>query len=151
MFKEDFILCYIDDILVFSKDVKEHIIHLQKFYDLVYNNGLVLFATKMEVAQINVKYLGMDIENERVKVQKHIFETIFKFLDKLIEKTQLQRFLRCVNYVYGYFPFLAAKRKLLNKRFFKNPLEWSKEMIATVKRIKQVSQSLLALRLPSSR
>lgn len=50
VFKKDFILCYIDDILIFSKDVKEHIIHLQKFYDLVYHNGLVLYATKIEVA-----------------------------------------------------------------------------------------------------
>lgn len=53
----------------------------------MYNNGLVLSATKVEVAQINVKYLSMDIENGRVKMHKHIFEAISKFLDMLIEKT----------------------------------------------------------------
>lgn len=68
IFRENFILCYIDDILVFSKDVNEHVIYLQKFYDLLYHNGLVLSATKIEVAQTSVKYLEIDIENGKVKV-----------------------------------------------------------------------------------
>ena len=37
-----FFVVYIDDILVFSKHWKDHIDHLEQFYDLVYNHGLVL-------------------------------------------------------------------------------------------------------------
>ena len=33
---------YIDDILVFCKNWKDHIDHLKQFYDLVYNHGPVL-------------------------------------------------------------------------------------------------------------
>lgn len=74
---------------MFSKDVKEHIVHPQKFYELVYHNGLVLSATKMEITQTSVKYLRMDIENGRVKIQNHIFQSIYKFLDIFIEKVEL--------------------------------------------------------------
>lgn len=108
VFKEDFILCYIDDILVFSKDVKEHIVHLQKFYNLIYQNGLVISTTNMEIAQTSIKYLSMDIENGKVKVQKHVFESISKYSDKLTEKNTVAKIFGMCKLYLKIFSFFSS-------------------------------------------
>lgn len=41
-----FICVQIDDILVYSKDIKQHIKHLKQFYHLCYDNGLALSEKK---------------------------------------------------------------------------------------------------------
>jgi hypothetical protein len=38
------LIIYIDDILVCSKNLQEHLKHLQKFYEVVFQHGLVLSA-----------------------------------------------------------------------------------------------------------
>nr|GEX75416.1 TPA: orf y [Tanacetum cinerariifolium] len=47
---ESFIAVYIDDILVFSKNEKEHAKHLEKMLKIYEDNGLVLSPTKMKIA-----------------------------------------------------------------------------------------------------
>nr|GEY62090.1 TPA: orf y [Tanacetum cinerariifolium] len=47
---ESFIAVYIDDIPVFSKNVKEHAKHLEKMLKICEDNGLVLSPTKMKIA-----------------------------------------------------------------------------------------------------
>ncbi|MBK5591079.1 RNA-directed DNA polymerase, partial [Salmonella enterica subsp. enterica serovar Typhi] len=43
----EFIIVYIDDILVFSKDIETHFKHLEIFKKLVIQNGLVISKSKM--------------------------------------------------------------------------------------------------------
>jgi len=46
LFKDySFIIVYIDDLLIFSKDISEHKKHLEKFYQVVFKRGLVLYAS----------------------------------------------------------------------------------------------------------
>ena len=44
-------LVFIDEILVCSKNLQEHLKHLQMFYDLVFKHGLVLSENKMEIGK----------------------------------------------------------------------------------------------------
>lgn len=37
----EYVIVYIDDLLVFSKDINTHKLHLEKFYEIVYKHGLV--------------------------------------------------------------------------------------------------------------
>jgi len=45
----DWLLVYIDDILIFSKNIQDHFQHVQTFVQLVKRNGLVLSKKKIEV------------------------------------------------------------------------------------------------------
>ena len=47
-----FVLVYVDDILVFSKDIKEHLGHLQTVFRLFVDNGIIISKKKMEFAKI---------------------------------------------------------------------------------------------------
>jgi hypothetical protein len=46
---QEFVLVYIDDLLIFSKSYKEHITHLDVFFREVEQNGLILSKKKIEI------------------------------------------------------------------------------------------------------
>ena len=54
----DFIIVYIDDILVFSKTLEMHFKHLDIFKKIVIQNGLVISKPKISLFQTEVRFLG---------------------------------------------------------------------------------------------
>jgi hypothetical protein len=48
---QEFVLVYIDDLLIFSKTYKEHIAHLDMFFRMVEQNGLILSKRKWKYAK----------------------------------------------------------------------------------------------------
>jgi len=58
---QEFILVYIDDLLVFSKSYKEHIAHLETFFRKVEQHGLILSKRKMEICKEKINFLGHEI------------------------------------------------------------------------------------------
>ena len=58
---QHFIVVYIKDILIFSKTLSEHLIHLNQFVEICKSNNLVLSARKMVIATPKVKFLGVEI------------------------------------------------------------------------------------------
>jgi hypothetical protein len=93
------LIIYIDDILVCSKNLQEHLKHLQQFYDLVFRHGLVLSKTKMEIGKTEIEFLGFRIAKGQVILQDHILKSFTEFPDILHDKIQLQRFLGNLNYI----------------------------------------------------
>jgi hypothetical protein len=49
-----FILVYIDAVLIFSTSINQHFKHLKTFFNIVKENGLVLSQTKYNLFQINI-------------------------------------------------------------------------------------------------
>ena len=110
----DWLLVYIDDILIFSKNLQDHFKHLKIFNKLVKKNGLVLSKKKMEIFQTSIKFLGHTIQNGKIALQSHAMEIADKFSDVILDKTQLQRFLGCLNYVVNFYKDCATDISLLN-------------------------------------
>ncbi len=52
-------LIYIDDILLFSKDVQAHKELLAQFQALAHHYGIMLLEKKSNVAQFDIEFLGM--------------------------------------------------------------------------------------------
>ncbi|KAH9328950.1 hypothetical protein KI387_001058, partial [Taxus chinensis] len=138
----EFLIVYIDDIIIFSKSPKEHIEHLQKFYEVVYQNGLCLSPSKMEIFKDEMDFLGITVKDGCIEMLSHIVSKIQEFPDQIIEKVQLQRFFGCINYVAGFYKDIAADIILLNKRLRKNAPSWSPKRTQAVKRIKEQVQKL---------
>ena len=70
----DFIIVYIDDLLIYSRNGAQHNMHLEQFYLFVYKHGLVLSAVpeKFVIAQTNIEYLGLRISQGKVILQAHV-------------------------------------------------------------------------------
>jgi len=112
----DWLIVYIDDVLIFSKTIQEHFKHVNILKNLVKHNGIVLGKKKIEIFQTNIKFLGHMIYNGQISLQKHALEFADKFPDVITDKNQLQRFLGCLNYVSNFYHDCASDRKILNKR-----------------------------------
>lgn len=50
----DWLIVYIDDILIFSKNVQDHFRHMHIFRNTIKRNGLVLSKNKVEVFQTSI-------------------------------------------------------------------------------------------------
>ena len=57
---------YLDDILVFSKDVPEHLTHLQRVFERLRREKFQAKRQKCEFGKSRVKYLGHVVENGTV-------------------------------------------------------------------------------------
>jgi hypothetical protein len=135
---QEFSIVYLDDILVFSKSLNEHFDHLEKFFEIIKNNGLVLSARKMKLFQVNVRFLGFNIYQGTITPISRAIEFGDKFPDELKDKTQLQRFLGCVNYVADFIPNIRIICLPLFKRLKKNPPPWDDSMSQSIRQIKQL-------------
>ena len=118
----DWLIVYIDDILVFSDSIEQHFKHLATLLKVVKEAGLVLSKKKLELFQTKIKFLGHVISNGTLILQQHAVEFADKFPDKILDKTQLQRFLGSLNYVSHFYKDCAKDRKILNERVKKEPV-----------------------------
>lgn len=57
----NFLIVYIDDILVFSSSIEEHLKHLNRFIQTVKDNDLSLLASKINLFQTKIRFLGHQI------------------------------------------------------------------------------------------
>ena len=96
-----FVLCYIDDILVFSSNFDEHISHLSQVFQRLRDANLTLKAEKCSFAVDRVIYLGHVITKNGVEVDISKTEKIRSFPEPKNQK-QLKSFLGLANYYKGF-------------------------------------------------
>ena len=79
IFKEyDFIHVYVDDMLISSKNIDQHLIYLEKFIDLCISNGIDLSKKKTIIGEPKIDFLGLIIYSEGIELQTHILKTFQK-------------------------------------------------------------------------
>ena len=105
-----FIIVYIDDILICSDNEKDHENHLNTFITLCKEYGIVLSEKKVDIKRKEIKFLGMIIDSEDIKLQSHIAKKIKDFLDELRTKEMIHKFLGCLNYSFDFIKDLAKEK-----------------------------------------
>ena len=98
--KYDFIVTYIDDILIHSPIVKTHLEHLDIFLKEVEQHGIVLSERKMSLFQDNIDFLGIRVVNGAIQMQPHVLIKLTQLPDKLKDTKTIQRFLGVLNYIH---------------------------------------------------
>ena len=123
-------------VLIFSNSIEEHFQHLNFFQKLVRDNGLVISASKIKLFQTNIRFLGFDIYQGKIKPIQRAIEFASKFPDEIKDKNQLQRFLGSLNYVADFYPNLRILIKPLYQRLKNNPVPWSNEHTQVVQQVR---------------
>lgn len=138
----------IDDALVFSKSIFEDFKHVQKFFNIIKSNKLVVSAPKMKLCQTKIRFLEFDFLRGTFTPINRSLEFADKFPNEIKDKTQLQMFLGCLNYVSDFIPHLQVIYAFLYKRLRKNPLPWSDEMTKVIQTLKKGIKCLPCLGIP---
>ena len=143
-----FSIVYIDDVLIFSQSIDQHFKHINIFINIVRQNGLAVSSSKLCLFQTKIRFLGHMIHQGTIVPISRSIEFADKFPDQIIDKTQLQRFLGCLNYVGDFVPHLNNIIKPLHDRLKKNPPPWTDQHTSVVKQIKRQVKDLPCLYLP---
>ncbi|KAL5776920.1 hypothetical protein ACOSP7_009846 [Xanthoceras sorbifolium] len=100
--------------------------------------------------EINVIYMFTIVSEIDYKRNVTDWAIVFaeKFLDKIKDNQQLQRFLGSLNYLADFYKDLAKDAKPLLARLKKNPIPWTEACTKAVQRIKMKAKELPCLAIP---
>ncbi|KAL4199205.1 hypothetical protein AMTRI_Chr03g143760 [Amborella trichopoda] len=142
-----FRIVYIDDVLIFSENIDQHFKHINVFINVIKHVGLVVSAKKINICQTKIRFLRHHIHHGTIIPIKRSIQFADKFSDIILDKTELQRFLGCLNYIVDFYENLALYAKPLYDRLKKNPPKWTNEHIQAVQKIKLKAKELPCLTL----
>ena len=127
-----YVLCYIDDVIIFSSMFKEHLQHLEEVFSRLRNAGLKLSPNKCHFAQRKRYYLGhvlsrSGIEADERKVEKIMTLTAPKDQKRVKSLLGLTNYykklsLAIVKYVHLYFNFCKRAPTLSDRKNVKTHL-----------------------------
>ncbi|GBM46211.1 Transposon Ty3-G Gag-Pol polyprotein [Araneus ventricosus] len=110
----DFCFVYIDDLLIASSSLEEHLDHLKQVFDRLRKFGLVLNRDKCVFAVENLSFLGHKIDKYGITPLPEKVEAISNFpRPKTVQ--DLRRFLGMLNFFRRFLPQAAQKQLPLQK------------------------------------
>lgn len=127
-----FVFCYLDDILIASSDESEHREHIRIVFDRLRAYGLTINASKCQLFQPSVTFLGHSIDSEGIRPLPERVQAIADI--KLPETAQeLKRFLATINFYRRFIQNAAHQQSKLqrlivgNKKNDKTKIDWTTE------------------------
>lgn len=141
-------LVYLDDIIIFSKNIDEHAEHLRSVFSKLQDANLSLKIEKCHFAQAEVKYLGHIIGRSGVKPDPQLTEAIRTFPTPQTVK-QLQSYLGIANYYRKYCSNYAEITKPLTRLLKKDtPFVWSDDCEVSFQKVKEMLTNAPVLSYP---
>ena len=146
MFK--FVVVYLDDILVFSRNEEEHQEHLRLICERLRQHQLYLKRSKCELFKKEVTFLGHVVSAEGVKVDPKK-TAVVKDWPTPKDVPQLRSFLGLANYFRKFIRAYAQMTSALTALFKKNtPWRWTEEQQAAFEAVKEALQNPPVLAFP---
>lgn len=99
---DEFVVVYLDDVLVYSKTREEHLRHLELVLKRVQEHKLFLQLPKCEIVTQRVNYLGFVIEPGKVSADPGKVEAIKRWPEELQTRRQVRGFLGLVGYCQSF-------------------------------------------------
>jgi len=112
--KWQYVLVYLDDIIVFSHDAETHLSHLDEVFTLQGNAGVTLKAKKCHLFSNKVDYLGHVVRPGRISVNERNLKAIRKAQFPRTQ-TELRCFLGMCNVYRRFTDSFAEYAKPLNR------------------------------------
>jgi hypothetical protein len=107
-----FVFCYLDNIIIASKDEQEHLEHLREVFSRLCDAGLVINAEKCVFAEATVKFLGHKVLAAGVEPLRSHVQAVLTHPEPT-NISELQAFLGRVNFYHRFLPAAARILKPL--------------------------------------
>ena len=105
-YRAEFISLYLDDVIVFSETLMDHINHLKAVFEHLKKAGFMLNLKKCKVMCNEVEYLGHVVTPHGLKPNNRNLDAVKNFLPPTNLK-QLQQFLKLTSYYRHFIPGYA--------------------------------------------
>ncbi|XP_026451466.1 uncharacterized protein LOC113351745 [Papaver somniferum] len=106
-FIDDFVIVYLDDILIFSKTWEEYLIHVSKVLSVLRENSLSLNEKKCEFGRQELVFLGFVIGKGKIKVDPEMVVVIYAWPSPR-NITEIRSFLGACQYLLQSQPLLPS-------------------------------------------
>ncbi|KAI5328758.1 hypothetical protein L3X38_028155 [Prunus dulcis] len=147
-FLDKFVVVYIDDIVVYSNSLEEHLEHLQKVFQVLRENQLYVKKEKCSFVQEEVEFLGHKIRGGQLLMEEGKVRAIQEW-EPPIKVPELRSFLGLVNYyrrfIKGYSAIAAPLTDLLKKN---KTWDWTPQCQHAFNELKRALMEEPVLRLP---
>ena len=94
---DEFVVVYLDDILIFSRGLEEHVQHVRRVLERLLHNRLFVKAEKCRFHTTSVDYLGFIVEKGQTRADPRKIQAVVDWLDPTSRK-ELQSFLGFANF-----------------------------------------------------
>ena len=122
-----FAISYIDDILIYSPTLEEHMSHIQEVFDRLKIHGLKLKLKKCQFLKKETNYLGFKITDEGIKPETEKVDTI-RSLPPPVTVKEVRSFVGMLSYYRRFVPnfsTIAIPLVELTKKYAK--FKWTDE------------------------
>ena len=144
----EYLLIYLDDLIIFSKTLEEHMAHLEIVFDILHKAGLRLNLKKCNFFQKRIEYLGHVVTGKGVWPNKKNIEAIEKFPEPKNVR-QVQGYLGLSTYYRRFIRNYADIAHPLYILLKKNtPWQWGEDQKNAFNSIKTSLTSFPCLRHP---
>ncbi|KAG8713777.1 hypothetical protein FRC09_018344 [Ceratobasidium sp. 395] len=136
-----YVIVYLDDILIFSKDPKDHPAHVKEVLSRLKKHNLYCNLEKCFFDVTEIDYLGLIVSPEGIRVDQ---EKVTKAVDWKVPHNvkSLQEFLGFVNFYRKFIPNYSAQARALFDLLCKDTVwNWGKEAQEGYEALKQALKS----------
>ncbi len=106
---------YIDDVIVFSKTLREHLNHLSQLFSLFQKLNITLKAKKTYLGYLSISLLEQKVDSLSLTIAENKLKAIVKLSISKILKN-LKRYLEIIDWLRDYVTYYAQKSESLQKR-----------------------------------
>ncbi|XP_039165520.1 uncharacterized protein LOC120291836 [Eucalyptus grandis] len=147
-FLDRFVVAYLDDIMVYSRTLEEHVKHLRQVFQVLRENELYVKREKCAFAQEKVSFLGHIVGCGQVRMDKAKIQSIIEW-ELPTEVLALRSFLGLTNFyrrfIRSYSSITVPLTDLLKKE---NVWEWTDRCQRVFDQLKQAMTEEPVLALP---
>lgn len=133
----EYVIVYIDDILIFSKSIEQHVEHVRQVICTLTRSHLRISETKSKFGYTTISLLGYLCSGDTLSIAPEKL-SVFQQIEPPKTGKDMERFLGVVNYLREYIPMyakLCAPFESLRKA---KVISWSPEMLHHMKVLRGV-------------
>lgn len=145
---DEFVIVYLDDILVYSPTLEDHVIHLTKVFDKLLQNNWYCKPKKCTFASSSVEYLGHIIQSGSLYMDGTKMNAVREWHIPFKNIRETQSFLGLVGYYRRFIPRFSHIARPLHQLLHKDtPFVWTTEHTDSVNTLKQLITNPPCLRI----